>query len=100
MMIGVIWTSPLHRLHFWPRLLCHARPQTIRLSAPLLRPVDRTTGLLCDQIVTLTNPSPRWLPDKCGAFVISIPAAKTVDLLTNNFTLPPLRANSIAVAGK
>ncbi len=56
------------------------------------QPVDRTTGVICDQIVTLVNPVPRQgYPEKLRR--IRYRDAQTdqrLVFLTNNFTLPPL----------
>src|SRR5712692_1943871 len=56
------------------------------------QPVDRTTGVICDQIVTLVNPVPRkGYPEKLRR-IRYFDAEKNQRLvfLTNNFTLPPL----------
>src|SRR5258708_36608751 len=56
------------------------------------QPVDRATGVICDQIVTLVNPVPRkGYPEKLRR-IRYFDAEKNQRLvfLTNNFTLPPL----------
>jgi len=56
------------------------------------RPVDRSTGLICDQSVHLTVPkSAMDYPDKLRRVkYYDSDTKKTLVFLTNNFTLPPL----------
>ncbi len=55
-------------------------------------PVDRTTGVICDQIVTLVNPVPRQgYPEKLRRIrYFDAQSNQRLVFLTNNFTLPPL----------
>ena len=56
------------------------------------QPVDRATGVICDQIVTLVNPVPRQgYPEKLRRirYRDALTDQRLV-FLTNNFTLPPL----------
>ncbi len=55
-------------------------------------PVDRATGVICDQIVTLVNPVPRQgYPEKLRRIrYFDGQSNQRLVFLTNNFTLPPL----------
>ena len=56
------------------------------------QPVDRATGVICDQIITLVNPVPRkGFPEKLRRirYFDSLTNQRLV-FLTNNFSLPPL----------
>ena len=55
-------------------------------------PVDRTTGVICDQIVTLVNPVPRQgYPEKLRRIrYFDGQSNQRLVFLTNNFSLPPL----------
>ena len=56
------------------------------------QPVNRATGVICDQIVTLVNPVPRkGYPEKLRRIrYFDVQAQKRLVFLTNNFSLPPL----------
>jgi hypothetical protein len=56
------------------------------------QPVNRTTGVLCDQIVTLVNPVPRkGYPEQLRRIRYrDAQTQKRLIFLTNNFSLPPL----------
>jgi len=56
------------------------------------QPVDRTTGVICDQIVTLVNPVPRQgYPEKLRRIRYRDALTnQSLVFLTNNFSLPPL----------
>lgn len=56
------------------------------------QPVDRTTGVICDQIVTLVNPVPRQgYPEKLRRIrYLDAQTNQRLVFLTNNFSLPPL----------
>jgi hypothetical protein len=55
-------------------------------------PVDKSTGLICDQTIVLTGTkSKKEYPDKLRRIRFKDPKTlKTLVFLTNNFTLPPL----------
>ena len=55
-------------------------------------PVDKATGLICDQTIVLTGiKSKKEYPDKLRRIRFKDPETlKTLVFLTNNFTLPPL----------
>jgi Domain of unknown function (DUF4372)/Transposase DDE domain len=56
------------------------------------QPVNRTTGVICDQLVTLVNPVPRkGYPEKLRRIrYFDAQEQKRLVFLTNNFSLPPL----------
>jgi Domain of unknown function (DUF4372)/Transposase DDE domain len=56
------------------------------------QPVNRATGVICDQIVTLVNPVPReGFPEKLRRIrYFDVQTQKRLVFLTNNFNLPPL----------
>jgi len=56
------------------------------------QPVNRATGVICDQIVTLVNPLPRkGFPEKLRRIrYFDVQTQKRLVFLTNNFHLPPL----------
>ena len=56
------------------------------------QPVNRATGVICDQIVTLVNPVPRkGFPQKLRRIrYFDVQTQKRLVFLTNNFSLPPL----------
>jgi hypothetical protein len=56
------------------------------------QPVDRTTGVICDQTVTLVNPVPRQgYPEKLRRIrYFDALTNQRLVFLTNNFNLPPL----------
>lgn len=56
------------------------------------QPVDRATGVICDQIVTLVNPVPRQgFPEKLRRIrYVDAQTNRRLVFLTNNFSLPPL----------
>ena len=56
------------------------------------QPVDRNTGVICDQIVTLVNPVPRkGYPETLRRIRYNdTQTAQRLVFLTNNFNLPPL----------
>lgn len=56
------------------------------------QPVDKTTGLRCDQIVSLNNPVPkRGYPERLRRVrYYDASSQKRLVFLTNNFLLPPL----------
>ncbi len=82
----------LHRLHLASAFFITRARKRFRCQRLYSAPVDRTTGIMCDQIVTLTNPVPRaGYPDKLRRIRYFDPLQeRRLIFLTNNFTLPPL----------
>jgi hypothetical protein len=82
----------LHRLHLASAFFVTRARKRFDCQRLYSAPVDRTTGIMCDQIVTLTNPVPRaGYPDKLRRirYFDSLQDRRLI-FLTNNFTLPPL----------
>jgi hypothetical protein len=82
----------LHRLHLASAFFVTRARKRFDCRRLYSCPVDRTTGIMCDQIVTLTNPVPRaGFPDKLRRIRFFDPQQeRRLVFLTNNFTLPPL----------
>ena len=82
----------LHRLHLASAFFVTRARKRFDCQRLYSSSVDRTTGIMCDQIVTLTNPVPRaGFPDKLRRIRFFDPQQeRRLVFLTNNFTLPPL----------
>jgi hypothetical protein len=82
----------LHRLHLASAFFVTRARKRFDCQRLYSAPVDRTTGIMCDQIVTLSNPVPRaGYPDKLRRIRYFDPQQeRRLIFLTNNFTLPPL----------
>ena len=82
----------LHRLHLASAFFVTRARKRFDCQRLYSSPVDRTTGIMCDQIVTLSNPVPRaGFPDKLRRIRFFDPQQeRRLVFLTNNFALPPL----------
>lgn len=82
----------LHRLHLASAFFVTRARKRFDCQRLYSATVDRTSGIMCDQIVTLTNPVPRaGYPDKLRRIRFFDPQQeRRLIFLTNNFTLPPL----------
>jgi hypothetical protein len=82
----------LHRLHLASAFFVTRARKRFDCRRLYSASVDRTTGVRCDQIVTLANPVPRaGYPDKLRRIRYFDPQQeRRMVFLTNNFTLPPL----------
>ena len=82
----------LHRLHLASAFFVTRARKRFDCQRLYSAPVDRTTGIICDQIVTLANPVPRaGFPDKLRRIrYFDSQQERPLVFLTNNFTLPPL----------
>jgi hypothetical protein len=82
----------LHRLHLASAFFVTRARKRFDCQRLYSSPVDRATGIMCDQIVTLTNPVPRaGFPDRLRRIRFFDPQQeRRLVFLTNNFTLPPL----------
>jgi hypothetical protein len=82
----------LHRLHLSSAFFVTRARKRFACRRLYSRPVDRTTGVICDQIVVLVNPVPRQgYPDKLRRIrYFDSTTNKRLVFLTNNFTLPAL----------
>ena len=89
---GYLDFSRLHRLHLASAFFVTRARKRFDCQRLYSAPVDRATGIMCDQIVTLTNPVPRaGYPDKLRRIRYFDPQQeRRLIFLTNNFTLPPL----------
>jgi Domain of unknown function (DUF4372)/Transposase DDE domain len=82
----------LHRLHLASAFFVTRARKRFDCQRLYSAPVDRASGIMCDQIVTLSNPVPRaGYPDKLRRIRYFDPQQeRRLVFLTNNFTLPPL----------
>ena len=82
----------LHRLHFASAFFVTRARKRFDCRRLYSAAVDRGTGIMCDQVVTLSNPVPRaGYPDKLRRIRYFDPQQqRRLIFLTNNFTLPPL----------
>ena len=82
----------LHRLHLSSAFFVTRARKRFDCRRVYSAPVDRNSGIMCDQIVTLSNPVPRaGYPDKLRRIRYFDPQQeRRLIFLTNNFTLPPL----------
>lgn len=82
----------LYRLHLASAFFVTRARKRFNCQRLYSAPVDRASGIMCDQIVTLSNPVPRaGYPDKLRRIRYFDPQQeRRLIFLTNNFTLPPL----------
>jgi transposase len=82
----------LHKLHRAAAFFVTRAKKRFDFQWRDARPVDRTTGVLCDQVVTLVNPVPRrGYPESLRRIRYKDAQTKQrLVFLTNNFNLPPL----------
>lgn len=82
----------LHRMHLASAFFVTRARKRFDCRRLYSAPVDRTTGIICDQIVTLNNPVPRaGYPDKLRRIrYFDAEQQRRLIFLTNNFTLAPL----------
>lgn len=82
----------LHRLHLSSAFFVTRARKRFDCQRLYSAPVDRSSGIMCDQIITLSNPVPRaGYPDKLRRIRYFDPQQeRRLIFLTNNFTLPPL----------
>jgi len=82
----------LHRMHLGSAFFVTRARKRFDCRRLYSAPVDRSSGIMCDQIVTLSNPVPRaGYPDKLRRIRYFDPLQqRRLIFLTNNFTLSPL----------
>jgi IS4 transposase len=82
----------LHRLHLASAFFVTRSRKRFAFRRLRSLKVDRTSGIRCDQVVTLDNPVPReGFPDKLRRIkYFDAQRNKRLIFLTNNFTLPAL----------
>jgi hypothetical protein len=89
---GYLDFARLYRLHLASGFFVTRARKRFDFQRLYSQPVDRTTGVICDQTVTLVNPVPRQgYPEKLRRirYRDALTNQRLV-FLTNNFNLPPL----------
>ena len=89
---GYLDFERLHRLHKAGSFFVTRGKSNLKIERRYSHPVDRSTGLICDQTVVLTVfYSQKGFPAPLRRIRFKDPeSGKTLIFLTNNFTLPPL----------
>jgi hypothetical protein len=89
---GYLDFARLHKLHLPAALFVIRARKNFDYKRLYSQPVDKDTGLICDQIIALTNFYPRkGYPDKLRRIrYFDSEKKKQLVFLTNNFSLPPL----------
>ena len=79
----------LHRLHLAGAFFVTRAKSNLKATRRYSRPADRTTGLICDQTITLTVfYSKTGYPEVLRRIRFKTDEGKTLVFLTNNFALP------------
>ena len=89
---GYLDFARLYKLHLASAFFVTRAKKRFDFQRLYSQPVDRATGVICDQIVTLVNPVPRQgYPEKLRRIrYFDAPTKQRLVFLTNNFSLPPL----------
>ncbi len=89
---GYLDFARLYKLHLASAFFVTRAKKRFDFQRLYSQPVDRATGVICDQIVTLVNPVPRQgYPEKLRRIrYVDAPTNQRLVFLTNNFSLPPL----------
>ena len=89
---GYIDFPRLHKLHLASAFFVTRARKRFDFQRLYSQPVDKTSGVICDQIITLVNPVPRaGYPEKLRRIrYFDSQHNKRLVFLTNNFVLPPL----------
>jgi hypothetical protein len=89
---GYLDFARLHKLHLASAFFVTRAKKNFDCRRLYSRPVDRTTGVISDQIVSLVNFYPhKYYPDKLRRIrYFDAEKNKRLVFLTNNFVLPPL----------
>ncbi len=88
---GYLDFERLHRLHLAGAFFVTRAKSNLKAKRRYSLPVDRSTGLICDQTITLTVfYSKAGYPTPLRRIRFKTDAGKTLVFLTNNFTLPAL----------
>ncbi|MBZ5499862.1 MAG: IS4 family transposase [Acidobacteriia bacterium] len=87
---GYIDFARLHALHESQAFFVVRARDNMQFRRIYSHPVDRTTGLRCDQTIVLTGiHSPRYYPDKLRRIrYVDVENERNIVTLTNNFMLP------------
>ena len=89
---GYLDFARLYKLHLASAFFVIRARKRFDFQRLYSQPVERATGVICDQIVTLVNPVPRQgYPEKLRRIrYFDAQKQKRLVFLTNNFNLPPL----------
>jgi Domain of unknown function (DUF4372)/Transposase DDE domain len=89
---GYLDFARLYKLHLASAFFVTRARKRFDFQRLYSQPVERATGVICDQIVTLVNPVPRQgYPEKLRRIrYFDAQKQKRLVFLTNNFNLPPL----------
>jgi hypothetical protein len=89
---GYLDFARLYKLHLASAFFVTRAKKRFDFQRRYSQPVNRATGVICDQIVTLVNPVPRkGYPEKLRRIrYFDVQTQKRLVFLTNNFSLPPL----------
>ena len=89
---GYLDFARLYKLHLASAFFITRAKKRFDCRRLYSQPVNRATGVICDQIVTLVNPVPRkGYPEKLRRIrYFDVQTQKRLVFLTNNFNLPPL----------
>ena len=88
---GYLDFERLHRLHLTGAFFVTRAKSNLKAMRRYSHPVDRSTGLICDQTIALTGfYSKADYPDALRRIRFKTDEGKTLVFLTNNFTLPAL----------
>jgi hypothetical protein len=89
---GYLDFGRLHKLHQAAAFFVTRARKRLDYRRRYSRPVDRTTGVICDQTITLVNPVPRrGYPESLRRIRYNdAHTQQRLVFLTNNFKLPPL----------
>ena len=89
---GYLDFARLYKLHLASAFFVTRAKKRFDCRRLCSQPVNRATGVICDQIVTLVNPVPRkGYPEKLRRIrYFDVQTQKRLVFLTNNFSLPPL----------
>ena len=88
---GYLDFERLHRLHLARAFFVTRAKSNLKAKRRYSSPVNRSTGLICDQIITLTVfYSKTGYPDTLRRIRLKTEEGKTLVFLTNNFALPAL----------
>lgn len=88
---GYLDFERLHRWHLAGAFFVTRAKSNLKARRRYSHPVDRSTGLICDQTIALTvHYSKAGYPDTLRRIRFKTDEGKTLVFLTNNFTLPAL----------
>ena len=89
---GYLDFARLYKLHLASAFFVTRAKKRFDFHRLYSQPVDRATGVICDQVVTLVNPVPfRGYPEKLRRIrYFDLQTNQRLVFLTNNFSLPPL----------